>query len=103
MPVDIQLAIFLYRAGHYGNSSAISEVAIWAGVSVGLVQKASLQVMIALISIHNTAIHLLTEEEKEASKQWAETSCCPEWQNRFMCVDGAKFLFFQRPGLHGDA
>ena len=103
MPVDIQLGIYLVRAGHYGNSSAVSEVAIWAGVSVGLVRKVTLRVMIALISLHDTAIHLPTDEEKESSKQWVQDACCPEWRNGFLAVDGTKFPFFQRPGLHGDA
>ena len=103
MPVDIQLAVYLVRAGHYGNSSAVSEVAIWAGVSVGFVRKATLRVMIALISLHDTAIHLPTDDEKAASKKWVENACCPEWRNGFLAVDGTKFPFFQRPGLHGDA
>lgn len=103
MAVDIQLAIYLVRAGHYGNSSSVSEVAIWAGVSVGLVRKATLRVMVALISHHDMAIHLPTDDEKKASKQWVEDACCPEWRNGFLAVDGTKFPFFQRPGLHGDA
>ena len=103
MPVDIQLAVHLVRAGHYGNSSAVSEVAIWAGVSVGFVRKATLRVMIALISLHDTAIHLPTDDEKAASKEWVENACCPEWRNGFLAIDGTKFPFFQRPGLHGDA
>lgn len=102
-PVSIQFAIFLVRAGHYGNASSVAEVALWAGVSVGLVRKATLWVMIALLSLHDKAIHLPTEEEKELSKDWAEVSVCPEWRGGYLTADGTKFAFFERPGLHGDA
>jgi hypothetical protein len=103
LPVHVQLAIYLARAGHYGNGSSLLEIATWAGVSVGVVRKTTIRVMIALISLHDDAIHLPTEAEKEASKQWVEEACCPEWRDGFITVDGTKFALFQRPGLHGDA
>lgn len=104
LPIEVQLAIYLARAGHYGNGSSVVEIATWAGVSVGLVRKATVRVMIALISLHNIAIRLPTDTEKEASKQWVEDSLkCPEWRNGFVTVDGTKFPLFLRPGLHGDA
>lgn len=104
LPVEVQLAIYLARAGHYGNGSSVVEIATWAGVLVGLVRKATVRVMIALISLHNLAIRLPTDTEKEASKQWVEDSLkCPEWRNGFVIVDGTKFPLFQHPGLHGDA
>lgn len=57
-----------------------------------------------LISLHDLAIHLPSDAEKEASKQWVEDSLkCPEWRDGFISVDGTKFPLFQRPGLHGDA
>lgn len=102
LPVIVQFSIYLVRVGHYGNSSSVSDVAIWAGVSVGLVRKATLRVMIALIALHDKAVHLPTEDEKEASKAWVTEACCPEWRNGFLTVDGTKFPLFQRPGLHGD-
>lgn len=49
----MQLAINLARAGHYGNGSSLMDVALWAGVSVGLVRKASIRVMIALVALHD--------------------------------------------------
>jgi len=53
LPVNMQLAINLARAGHYGNGSSLMDVALWAGVSVGLVRKASIRVMIALVALHD--------------------------------------------------
>ena len=99
----MQLAIYLARVGHYGNGSSATDIATWAGVSVGLVQKATIHVMIALISLHDTAIHLSTQAEKEASKQWVEDACCSEWRGGFITIDGTKFPLFQHPSLHGDA
>ncbi|KAJ7230422.1 hypothetical protein GGX14DRAFT_344159 [Mycena pura] len=103
LSVHIQLAIFLYRAGHYGNSAAPGEVAQWAGVSLGTVVNCTRRVTVAILSLHDDAIHLPSEEEKERAKAWIESETCPEWWDRWMLADGTKFLLFQRPGLHGDA
>jgi len=59
--------------------------------------------MIALLSLHDKAIHLPSEEEKELSKNWVEISVCPEWWEGYLTADGTKFAFFEHPGLHSDA
>jgi hypothetical protein len=102
-PVKKQLAIFLNRAGHYGNGSSPEEIGLWAGVSPGSVNNATNRVMVALLSLHDEAIHLPTAEEKESAKAWVEEQACPEWRDGHLLVDGTKFAVFQRPGLHGDA
>jgi hypothetical protein len=35
LPVEIQFAIFLNHAGHYGDVVTIQDIADWAGVSGG--------------------------------------------------------------------
>ncbi|KAF8980234.1 hypothetical protein BDQ17DRAFT_1439032 [Cyathus striatus] len=42
MPVEQQVAITLYRFHHYGNAASAMKVALWAGVSYGTVQDATL-------------------------------------------------------------
>ena len=37
LSVQIQLAIFLNTAGHYGNAATLQNLAEWAGVSIGTV------------------------------------------------------------------
>jgi len=56
--------------------------------------------MIALISLHDYAVHLPTDEEKEQSKQWAKYQYCPKWYGGCLSADSMKFPFFQQPGLH---
>jgi hypothetical protein len=34
LPCEIQLAIFLNHAGHYGNAATIQDIADWAGISM---------------------------------------------------------------------
>ena len=41
LSVDVQLAIALYRFGHYGNAASVCKVAIWAGVGFGTVTLAT--------------------------------------------------------------
>jgi hypothetical protein len=101
-PISTQLAIFLYRAGHYGNAASPEAIGHWAGVSPGTVVNCTNRVMLALLSLHDEAIHLPTLEEKESAKSWVADQVCPEWRNGHLMVDGTKFPLFQRPGLHGD-
>ena len=103
LPVYIQLYIFLFRAGHYGNASSPEDTAQWAGVSVGGVEKCTDRVMVALLSCHDEAVRLPDATEKECSKSYVDKAVCPEWRGGFLLADGSKFPFYQRPGLHGDA
>ena len=103
LPVYIQLSIFLFRAGHYGNASSPEDTAQWAGVSIGGVEKSTDRVVVALLSCHDEAIHFPDATQKESSKSYVENAVCREWHGGFLLVDGSKFPFYQRPGLHGDA
>jgi len=59
-------------------------------------------VMVALMSLHNECVHLLTAEEKESAREWVAEQACPKWSNGYLMVDGTKFPLFQQPGLHSD-
>ena len=101
--VHIQLCIFLFCAGHYGNASSWEDTAQWAGISVGGVEKCTDHVMVALLSYHDEVIHLADAVEKEKSKAYVGETVCSEWCGGFLLADGSKFPFYQHPGLHGDA
>jgi hypothetical protein len=103
LPVDLQLKVFLFRAGHYGNAASPEDTAQWVGLSVGGVEKCTDRVVVALLSHHDAAIHFPNTDEKEAAKAFVEECTCPEWRDGSLVVDGTKFALFQRPGLHGDA
>ena len=94
LPVYIQLSIFLFRAGHYGNASSPKDTAQWAGVSVGGVEKSMDRVIVTLLSCHDEAVHLPDAAEKENSKSYVGDSVCPEWHGGFLLVDGSKFPFY---------
>jgi hypothetical protein len=102
-PVPVQLAILLVRLGHYGNASSPEDVAQWAGVCVGTVINATNRCLVAFLSLHDEAIMMPPEEEKERAKAYVESMTCPEWRNGFLLADGTKFVLFQKPGLHGEA
>lgn len=102
-PPAFQFAIFLNRAGHYGNAASPEDLAQWAGVSAGSIINAMNWVMVALLWLHDKAIHLPMAEEKESAKQWMEGQTCPEWRGGHLMVDSTKFPVFQQPGLYGDA
>jgi len=77
--INIQLAIFLFCAGHSGNAAFPEGIAQWAGVSVGAVNKCTKCVAIAVLALHDRVIHLPTSDEKEASMDYVEETTCQEW------------------------
>ena len=103
LSVETQLTIFLYCAGHYGNAASPKAIGHWAGISPGMVINLTNRVMVALLTLHDELIHLLTSEEKESAKGCVAGKSCPEWRDGYLMVDGTKFALFQWPGLHGDA
>lgn len=102
-PVHIQLAVFLFRLGHYGNSVAPEVTAEWAGVSIGSVVNFTNRCLIAVLSLHDEFVQFPDDVEKEKAKAYTATHTCPEWRNGWVLVDGTKFKLFQKPGMHGEA
>jgi hypothetical protein len=107
LPAYFQLAIFLNRAGHYGNAATTEDVGEWAGVSVGTVYNCSSRVMIALVSLHDEVIRWNIQdpacmEEKNRAKAWVEAKTCRGWRNGYLSCDGSCFNLFQKPGYHGE-
>jgi len=103
LPIPIQLAILLVCVGHYGNASSPEYVAQWAGISVGSVVNMTYRCLATFLALHDDAVMILPEDEKERMKEYVEMATCPEWWNGFLLADGTKFPLFQKPGLHGEA
>jgi hypothetical protein len=104
LPVAIQLAIFLNRAGHYGNAVSPEDVSQWAGVSVGSVINCTNRVMIAILDQHDTFISFPTPDSEDAqlAQQFAESCSCPEWRNGFLAIDGSAIGLLAKPGYFGE-
>jgi hypothetical protein len=104
LPIAIQLAIFLNRAGHYGNAISLEDVAQWAGVSVGSVVNCTHRVMIALLEEHDRFISFpaANSEDAELARQFAESRTCPEWRGGFLAIDGSTIDLFAKPAYFGE-
>jgi hypothetical protein len=104
-PVWIQLAITLYRLGHYGNSASVHDVAQNFGFSEGAVEKFTECCFTALESLHDMVVRPLTQEEKEIEKQWidAHVGFCGLWREGWVMYDGTIVVLHERPGFNGDA
>jgi hypothetical protein len=50
----------------------------WLGLSVGGVEKCTDRVVVALLSLHDDAIHFPDASEKEDAKNFVERQTCPE-------------------------
>ena len=99
MPVDIQLAITLYRFGHYGNAAGTNEVGLWAGVGYGIVCNATACVMVAICDerFHHATMPWPSEAEIDSAKAWVESNSCHAWCNGWLMVDGTLVPIFQCP------
>lgn len=104
LPIAIQLAIFLNRAGHYGNAISLEDVAQWAGVSVGSVVNCTHRVMIALLEEHDRFISFpaANSEDAELAQQFAESRTCPEWRHGFLVIDGSTIDLATKPAYFGE-
>ncbi|GLB38048.1 putative DDE superfamily endonuclease [Lyophyllum shimeji] len=103
LPVEEQLAITMYRFGHFGNSASVEAIAQWAGVSAGVVVKSTRRVMTAFLSLHDDVIHWPSAAEKEAAKEWVEAASCVAWRDGWLFVDGTLIPLADKPGFHGEA
>lgn len=65
--------------------------------------KSTDRVLVAILGLHDNAVHLPEGDEKEAAKDWVGDATCPEWRDGFLLGDGSKVPLYQQPGLHGDA
>ncbi|KDQ49002.1 hypothetical protein JAAARDRAFT_85719, partial [Jaapia argillacea MUCL 33604] len=103
MSVDKQLAIALYRFGHFGNAASVESVAQWAGTSAGMVVNATRRVMSAFLALHDDVIHWPSAAAKEAAKEWVEAASCAAWRDGYCFVDGTLVPLAEKPGFHGEA
>jgi len=86
MPVKRQLAIVLYRFGHYGNSISTLKVALWAGVGYETVHEVTMRVMQACCDerFRRVVMHWPTDEEIEEAKSWVEENSCFAWREGWL-------------------
>ncbi|KJA25911.1 hypothetical protein HYPSUDRAFT_133783, partial [Hypholoma sublateritium FD-334 SS-4] len=105
MPVEHQLAIALYRFGHYGNAASLDSVAKWSGYAKGTVLLATRQVMTAVLhpGFMQDAVHMPNAEEKEEAKQWVEDHSCRAWRDGWCFVDGTLVPLFDRPFWYAES
>lgn len=103
MPVRDQLAISLYRFGHYGNAAMIVHVAEWAGISEGSVINCTRRVSLALLSFHDFAMAWPDDDMRERAKVFVEQKVGHhEWRGGCFSCDGSPGHFHEKPALHGE-
>ncbi|KAK1221165.1 hypothetical protein PQX77_016030 [Marasmius sp. AFHP31] len=105
MPVEEQLAIALYRFGHYRNAASTVKVALWAGVGFGTVRLVTDRVMLACLdrSFREDTIMKPCDDAKEKAKEWVEHQSCPAWRDGWLMVDGTLVPLSARPAHLGNA
>ncbi|KIK14409.1 hypothetical protein PISMIDRAFT_84611, partial [Pisolithus microcarpus 441] len=104
LPVALQLAIFLNRAGHYGNAVTPEDVRQWAGVSIGSVINCTHCVMIALLDQHEKFIYFLCVNaiEMEKARVYVEECTCAAWCNGVFAVDSSAVKLMSKPSIYSE-
>lgn len=104
MPIDEQLAIALFRLGHYGNAASTLKIVLWAGVGFGTVPLVTNRVLKATCSerFRESALRWSSPQAKEAAKAWVQDAFCPAWRDGWLMVDGILVPLFMRPGFFGN-
>jgi hypothetical protein len=104
MPMEQQLAIALYRFGHYGNAASTMKVALWAGVGFGTVPLVTKHILKALNSehFHRSSVQWANSAAKATAKAWTEEALCPAWRDGWLMVDGTLIPLFMRPTFFGN-
>ncbi len=104
-PVDIQLAVTLYRMGRNGNGVSVMDVARNCAISEGSVELYTDRCFTAILSLHAVFVRPLTPEEKEVEKEWvdAQVGFKGLWREGWIMYDGTIVVVFARPGHQGDA
>ena len=90
LPVAIQLAVFLFRAGHYGNACTPEDVTQWAGISVGMVVNCTRHVMATILDQHDEFIYTpdVCSEDMCRVQEFTESWTCCVWRNGAFAADG---------------
>jgi hypothetical protein len=104
-PVELQLAVTLYRMGCYGNGASIQDIARVAGCSEGSVENYTNRCFDAIEELQEFFIRNLMPEEKEQEKKWVDEQLGFKgaWREGWVMYDGTIVVLHQRPGLNGDA
>ncbi|KAF8590622.1 hypothetical protein K439DRAFT_1329778, partial [Ramaria rubella] len=105
IPVISQLAVVLYRFGHFGNAASMQKVGPWAGLRYGTVDKCTQRVMKAVCdeSFRRVVMRWLNEHQKEEASRWVESQSCPGWCGGWLMVNGTLVPLFSRPGFYGNS
>ncbi|KAF8574649.1 hypothetical protein K439DRAFT_1649732 [Ramaria rubella] len=105
IPVDHQLAVVLYRFGHFGNAATFQKVGLWAGLGYGMVDKCTRQVMQAVCdeNFRKVVMRWPNDNQKEDARNWVESHSCPGWGDGWLMVDGTLVPLFARPGFYGNS
>ena len=104
-PVDVQLAVTLYRMGRFGNGASLEDTARNAGCSEGAVENYTNRCFEAIESLHDVFVRRLTSAEKEKEKEWMDQHLGFRglWREGYLMYDGTIVVFYAKPGKDGDA
>jgi len=104
-PIEIQLAVTLFRMGRFGNAASLEDIARNCGISEGSVEKFTNRCFDAIEALHDTFVRLLTTEEKLQEKQWMvhHLGFNGLWKEGWIMYDGTIVVLYSKPGLNGDA
>lgn len=106
LPVDEQVALLLYRIGHYGNSAGQDKIHDIFGWGYGTVDLVTKRVLIACATSEEFRVATVKmpppgRPARESAKDWVEEHSCAAWRDGWLMVDGTLVPLYAKPGLYG--
>lgn len=103
--VEEQVAIVLYRFGHYGNAASLQGTANWGGIGKGTVSLYTRRVIMAVLrrDFMKKNVRLPTQKEKREAKRWVKRKSCKAWRGGWCFVDGTLIPLARRPFWFGES
>ncbi|KAG0637343.1 hypothetical protein HOY80DRAFT_865484, partial [Tuber brumale] len=97
LQIEKQLLVTLKRLGNYGNGASLSNLAQWAGIGEGTVDKVTRRVLKAVLQIG-----LLNSQCREKAQQMVESKVIPELRGGWCIIDETLIPLFMKPYYFGE-
>jgi hypothetical protein len=103
-PVEVQLALLLYRMGAYGNGAGVKKIAMTFGRSVGWVHKTGNRALTAVLRSGLRKKHIAwpVGDAREKAKQDVDAlTGCVALREGWLMMDGTLVPLYQKPARDG--
>jgi hypothetical protein len=106
LPLESQALVTLKRFGSCGNAASVYQIAEWARIGQGTVDKVRRQVISAVLNSKMKEQHIIWPEkdsaEREGAKKVVQDLLIPECRGGWCMINGTLVPLFAKPWYYGE-